>query len=63
MKETTQNINAESLVEMLLKNLDNVRFGNVSLTLHKHDGRVVSVTTTVAQQTREQLGGEIVREP
>jgi hypothetical protein len=44
---------AEAIVVRLLTNAAELRYGSVTVTLKLHDGRVVSVTYTTTEQTRE----------
>jgi len=44
---------AEMIVAQLLANVAKVRYGNVSVALKMHDGRVVEVTYLTAEQTKE----------
>jgi hypothetical protein len=43
----------ETIVSKLLGNIGTVRYGDVSVLLKVHDGRVVSVTHTVTESTRQ----------
>jgi hypothetical protein len=45
---------AEAIVAQLLTNAAGLRFGSVSVTAKLHEGRVVSVSFTTTEQTREQ---------
>ena len=47
---------AEVIVAQLLTNAAGLRYGAVSVTAKMHDGRVVSVSYTTTEQTREQQG-------
>jgi hypothetical protein len=44
---------AEAMVTQLLTNAAGLRYGSVSVTAKLHDGRVVSVSYTKTEQTRE----------
>jgi hypothetical protein len=45
---------AEAMVTQLLTNAAGLRYGSVSVTAKLHDGRVVSVSYTTTEQTKEQ---------
>jgi hypothetical protein len=45
---------AETIVAQLLANAADVRYGSVSVSAKLHDGRVVEVSYTKTEQTREQ---------
>jgi hypothetical protein len=45
---------AEAIVAQLLANAADVRYGSVSVSAKLHDGRVVEVSYTKTEQTREQ---------
>lgn len=45
---------AEAIVTQLLTNAANVKYGSVSVMLKLHDGRVVAVTYTKTEHTKEQ---------
>ena len=44
---------AEAIVAQLLTNAADVRYGSVSVSAKLHDGRVVEVSYTKTEQTRE----------
>ncbi|MDR0473841.1 MAG: hypothetical protein LBH43_09270 [Treponema sp.] len=44
---------AEAIVAQLLANAAEVRYGSVSVSAKLHDGRVVEVSYTKTEQTRE----------
>jgi hypothetical protein len=44
---------AEAIVAQLLTNAAEVRYGSVSVSAKLHDGRVVEVSYTKTEQTRE----------
>jgi hypothetical protein len=44
---------AEAMAGRLVEITGNVRFGSVSVNLKIHDGRIVDVTYTVTESTRE----------
>jgi len=44
---------AEMIVAQLLANVAKIKYGNVSVSLKMHDGRVVEVTYLTAEQTKE----------
>jgi len=44
---------AEAIVVQLLTNAAEVRYGSVSVSAKLHDGRVVEVSYTKTEQTRE----------
>ena len=44
---------AEAVTARLLANAAGVRYGSVSVTAKLHDGRVVSVSYTTTEQTKE----------
>ena len=44
---------AEMIVAQLLANVTKIKYGNVSVSLKMHDGRVVEVTYLTAEQTKE----------
>jgi len=46
-------IKLETIVARLLDNIKNVRYGNVSVNLKIHDNRVVEVTYSNSEQTKE----------
>ena len=46
---------AEAVVARLLANAAGLRYGSVSVTAKLHDGRVVSVSYTTTEQTKEEL--------
>jgi hypothetical protein len=43
----------EKLVGTLLQDISEIKYGEVTLSLRVHDGRVVSVTHTVTESVRE----------
>jgi len=43
----------EAIVSRMLENIAKIRFGNVSVSLKLHDGRIVEVTHLTAEQTKE----------
>jgi len=45
---------AEKIVTRLLTNAAGLRYGSVSVTAKMHDGRVVSVSYSTTEQTKEQ---------
>jgi hypothetical protein len=45
----------EKIVGRMLANADGLRYGTVSVTAKLHDGRVVSVSYTTTEQTKEQV--------
>jgi hypothetical protein len=45
---------AEGMVAQLLSNAAGVRYGTVTVSAKLHEGRVVSVSYTTTEQTREQ---------
>ena len=45
----------EGIVAQLMTNAAGLKFGTVSVTAKLHDGRVVSVSYTTTEQTREQV--------
>jgi len=47
-------IKAEAIVAQLLANAAEVRYGSVSVSVKLHDGRVVELSYTKTEQTREQ---------
>lgn len=57
MTETIQKQHAETIAGRLVKTAGNVRFGSVSVNLKIHDGRIVDITHSVTESTREQKGG------
>jgi hypothetical protein len=48
----------EKVLSRVLENLSTVKYGEISVTLKIHDGRVVSVTHTIIQSTRQVLETE-----
>ena len=46
---------AEKIVTQLLTNAAGLRYGSVSVIAKMHDGRVVSVSYTTTEQTKEQV--------
>ena len=44
----------DEIVAKLLANSAEVRFGSVSVSLKKHNGRVVDITYMTSEQTKEQ---------
>ena len=50
--------NAEAIVAQLLVNAANLRYGAVSITVKIHDGKVVSVSYSKTEHTREQESKE-----
>ena len=48
------NKKAEKIVKQLLNNAEGLNYGFVSVSLKLHCGRVVSVSYTTTEQTREQ---------
>ena len=44
---------AQKIVAHLMANVADVRYGYVSVTVKKHDGRVVAVSYSTTEQTRE----------
>ena len=44
---------AEAIVTRLMASAEGVRYGHVAACLKLHDGRVVSVTYTANEQTKE----------
>jgi hypothetical protein len=44
---------AEAIVAQLLANAAGVRYGSVSVSAKLHDGRIVEVSYTKTEQTRE----------
>jgi hypothetical protein len=51
---------AQKIVAHLMTNAADVRYGYVSVTVKKHDGRVVSVSYSTTEQTRELEQQEVV---
>ena len=45
---------AETIVAQLLANVEDLRYGAVSVTAKLHDGKVVQVTYSKTEHTREQ---------
>jgi len=45
---------ADAIVSQLLANAAEVRYGSVSVSAKLHDGRIVEVSYTKTEQTREQ---------
>jgi len=43
----------ESITDDMVHNVSAIRYGQVSVTLTIHDGRITAVTHTVTQHTRE----------
>lgn len=43
-----------NIAERLCENASNIRYGSVSTTLKIHDGRVIDVTHSTTESTREQ---------
>ena len=43
----------EQIAQILLSNSASVRYGDVSVTLRIHNGRIVAVIHTVTQSTRD----------
>ncbi|MCL2381205.1 MAG: hypothetical protein FWC64_06375 [Treponema sp.] len=46
---------AQAIVAQLLTNAAGLRYGSVSVLAKLHDGRVVSVSYTTTEQTKEQV--------
>jgi hypothetical protein len=44
---------AQKIVANLLANVADVRYGYATVTVKKHDGRVVAVSYSTTEQTRE----------
>jgi hypothetical protein len=53
---------AQDIVIRLLTFASDVRYGSVSATVKLHDGRVVSVSYSTTEQTREREQHEAVHE-
>jgi hypothetical protein len=53
MKAPASSPQLEAVMGNVLKNLKAVNYGDVSVALKVHDGRVVSVTYSVTQTVRE----------
>jgi hypothetical protein len=51
MKEIVKSRLAE-VTDQLFENLSRIRYGQVSVTLKIHDGRVADITHTVTESTR-----------
>ena len=45
---------AEAIVVRLLENAARLRYGSVSVSLKLHDGRIVTVSYSTTENTREQ---------
>ena len=48
-----------TLVKSLKENAEKVKFGEVSLTLRIHDGRIVAVTNSVTENTIQKGGTRV----
>ena len=57
MTGTIEKQNAEAIAGKLVETAGKVRFGSVSVNLKIHDGRIVDVTHTVTESTRERREG------
>ena len=53
-RERMNQSKAEEIVAQLLANAAALRYGSVSVSAKLHDGRVVSVSYTTTEHTREQ---------
>ncbi|MDR0759880.1 MAG: hypothetical protein LBF74_07185 [Treponema sp.] len=53
MKETLKKQKAETIAGRLVDMANHIRFGCVSVNLKIHDGRIVDVTHTVTESTRD----------
>ena len=47
-----------TIVERIIENAAKIRYGSVSATLTIHDGRVIAVTYSATESTREQEGSK-----
>ena len=52
---------AEGMVARLLTNAAGLLYGTVAVSVKLHEGRVVSVSYTTTEQTREQASEKYVR--
>ena len=52
------NFSDTTLIKSIKDNLEKVKYGEVSLTLRIHDGRVVSVTNSVTENTITKGGNQ-----
>jgi 16S rRNA U516 pseudouridylate synthase RsuA-like enzyme len=53
----------DNALETLVENLSRIQYGEVSLTYRLHNGRIVSVTHTVTESTRQSIGAEMKNGP
>jgi hypothetical protein len=53
MHESLSHHQLEFLTQKMLENLSQVKYGEVSVCIKKHDSRVVSIIHTVTQNTRD----------
>ena len=54
MNENQAKENITSIAERICENAAKIRYGSVSTTLTIHNGRVISVTHSTTQSTRQQ---------
>jgi len=59
MTETIKKQKAASIAGRLVETAGCIRFGSVSVTLKVHNGRIVDVTHTVTESSREKEAGEV----
>lgn len=57
MSETIKKQKAEAIAGRLLETAGTVRYGSAAVILKIHDGRIVDVTHTVTESTRERGEG------
>jgi hypothetical protein len=58
MNETIKKQKAAAIAGRLLETVGKVRFGSAAVILKIHDGRIVDITHTVTESTRERGEGE-----
>ena len=55
-------LNLNAMVKKLELDIGNIRYGEVTVALRIHDGRVISVTHTSTQSTRQTVDALIVQQ-
>jgi hypothetical protein len=53
----------QTVIAKLLDNLKAIKYGDVSVTFKLHDSRIVSVTHTVTESTRQSIGADMKTGP
>jgi hypothetical protein len=61
--KTQSDTQLETVMSRVLDNLKAIKYGDVSVTFKVHDSRIVSVTHTVTESTRQSIGADMKTGP